>query len=76
MGSGGVLSTFLTGGGMRAYVITSGAIFGLLAAAHVLRMAGENARLATDPAYAAITLAAAGMCAWSWRVLRRAGAVG
>ncbi len=59
---------------MRAYVITSGTIFGLLALAHVLRIVGEDARLATDPFFAAITLAAAGMCAWSWRVLRRAGA--
>lgn len=57
---------------MRAYVITSGTIFGLLALAHVLRIAGEDARLASDPFYVGITAAAAALCAWSVAVLRRA----
>ena len=56
---------------MKAYVITTGAVFGLLALAHVLRIAGEDARLAADPFYMAITVAAAGLCAWSVFVLRR-----
>ena len=56
---------------MKAYVLTTGTVFGLLAVAHVMRMIGEDASLATDPAYVAITAASAGLCAWSVFVLRR-----
>jgi hypothetical protein len=57
---------------MKAYVITTGVIFGLLTIAHVLRIVGENAQLATDPAYMAITAASAAMCIWAFYVVRRA----
>jgi uncharacterized membrane protein len=61
---------------MRAYVITTGAVFGLLAVAHVLRIIREDPGLATtDPFYVAITAAAAGLCAGSVVVLRRIKAV-
>ena len=56
---------------MKAYVVTTGTVFGLLAVAHVMRMIGEDASLATDPAYVAITAASAALCAWSVVVLRR-----
>jgi hypothetical protein len=56
---------------MKAYIITTGVIFGLLAAAHVLRMLMEDAALARDPFYLAITAAAAALCGWSVYVLRR-----
>ena len=56
---------------MKAYVVTTGTVFGLLAVAHVMRMIGEDASLATDPAYVAITAASAALCAWSVFVLRR-----
>jgi uncharacterized membrane protein len=56
---------------MKAYVITTGAVFGLLTLAHVLRMVLEDARLATDPAYVGVTAVSAALCAWSWHVLRR-----
>jgi hypothetical protein len=56
---------------MRTYVIITGLIFGLLTVAHVLRIATENARLATDPFYVAITVASAALCGWAWYVLRR-----
>ena len=56
---------------MKAYVITTGAVFGLLALAHVLRIIGEDARLVRDPFYMIITAAAAALCVWSWLVLRR-----
>ena len=55
---------------MKAYVITSGAVFGLLTLAHLLRMIAEGPRVATDPLFVLITVAAAGLCAWAWRVLR------
>ncbi|HEU0055277.1 MAG TPA: hypothetical protein VFQ39_18950 [Longimicrobium sp.] len=57
---------------MRAYVITTGAVFGLLTVAHLLRIVGENPRLATDPFYVVITVISAMLCAWAIFVLRRA----
>ena len=55
---------------MKAYVMTTGAIFGLITLAHVWRVFAEGPRLATEPWYVLITLAAAGLCLWAWRVLR------
>ncbi len=57
---------------MRAYVMTTGVIFGILVVVHVWRAVVEGPHLATDPWYILITLAAAGLCVWAWRVLRRA----
>jgi hypothetical protein len=56
---------------MKAYVITTGAVFALIVIAHVLRMALENPRLATDPAFLALTGIAVGFCAWAVVLLRR-----
>jgi len=56
---------------MKAYVIITGAIFGLLTIAHILRVVLENRHLAAEPGYILITLASAGLCIWAWRVLRR-----
>jgi hypothetical protein len=55
---------------MKAYVITSGAVFGLLTLAHILRVFAEGSHLATDPWFVLITVAAAALCFWAWRVLR------
>ena len=55
---------------MRAYVITTGVIFGLLTIAHVWRVAVEH-RIATDPIFVLLTLLSAVLCFWAWRVLRR-----
>ncbi len=57
---------------MRTYVITTGAVFGLLTVAHLLRIVGENPRLAADPFYVVITVISAMLCAWAIFVLRRA----
>ena len=54
---------------MKAYVMTTGAVFGLLTLAHLLRIIVER-HLATDPLYILITVAAASLCFWAWRVLR------
>jgi hypothetical protein len=54
---------------MKAYVMTTGTIFGLLVVAHIWRMIVER-QVATDPFYITITLAAAAMRFWAWRVLR------
>jgi hypothetical protein len=55
---------------MKAYVMTTGAVFGLLTLAHLWRIVEEGPRLATDPGYVLITLAAAALCLWAWRLLR------
>ena len=56
---------------MRAYVITTGAVFGLLTLAHLARMFAE-AGFSADPVYWAITATTAALCGWSVYVLRRA----
>lgn len=56
---------------MRAYVITTGILFALLTVAHLWRIAAESRRLASEPDFVIITLAAAGMSVWAYLVLRR-----
>ena len=55
---------------MKAYVMATGAVFGLLTLAHLLRIIVEGRHLATDPLYVLITAAAASLCLWAWRLLR------
>lgn len=55
---------------MRTYVIATGSIFALLTAAHIWRMVWEDHSLATDPLYLAITIIAAALGVWAWRLLR------
>ena len=54
---------------MKAYVMTTGTLFGLLTAAHVWRMLEER-HLATDPWYMLITAGTLVLCVWAWRALR------
>jgi hypothetical protein len=54
---------------MRAYVLTTGVIFGLLVVAHIWRVFAESANLATDPFYILITLASAMLTIWAARLL-------
>ena len=54
---------------MKAYVTTTGAVFGLLALAHIWRGFAEGPHLATDPWFVLVTVAAAALCFWAWRVL-------
>ena len=55
---------------MRAYVMTTGALFGLIAVAHVWRVFEEGAGLATDPFFVLLTGADAALCLWAWRLIR------
>ena len=55
---------------MKAYVLTTGVIFGLVVVAHVWRVLLEGPRMATEPPFIVITLLAAGLCIWAWHVLR------
>lgn len=56
---------------MKAYLVTTGVLFGLLAVAHLWRIVEESPHLATDPWYILITVAAAALSVWAWRLLRR-----
>ena len=46
---------------MKAYLISTGAVFGLITAAHVWRVAEEGGHLLTQPFFAIMTVAVAGL---------------
>jgi hypothetical protein len=54
---------------MKAYLITTGTLFGLLTLVHIWRIVEER-HLATDPWYLLITVAAAVLSVWAWRLFR------
>ena len=49
----------------------AGLVFGLITAAHIWRFVEEGSQLAKEPFWILITLAAAGLCIWAARLLRR-----
>jgi hypothetical protein len=55
---------------MKAYVMTTGALFGVLTLLHLLRIFVEGWHLATNPFYILITVAAAALCVWAAGLLR------
>jgi hypothetical protein len=56
---------------MKAYVTTTGVIFGALFVVHVWRVIVEGTQLARDPFWVLITVVAAALSIWSLLVLRR-----
>jgi hypothetical protein len=56
---------------MKAYLITTGIIFGLITGAHVARAIVEGAGPAKDPFFILLTVFAAGMCVWAWRLFAK-----
>jgi len=54
---------------MKAYLITTGTVFGLITAAHVWRVVMEGMRLATDPFFLPLTALSAALCLWACRLL-------
>jgi len=46
---------------MKAYLITTGTVFGLITAAHIWRMFAEGSHLATDAVFLLLTVLAAGL---------------
>jgi hypothetical protein len=55
---------------MKAYVMTTGAVFGLITLAHLLRIVAEGPRLASEPFFVLMTVLSTALCLWAWRVLR------
>lgn len=56
---------------MRRYVMITGVVFALLALVHIARVALEGWRVATEPLFVVITVLAAALSLWAWRLLRR-----
>ena len=60
---------------MKAYLVTTGTVFGLIAVMHLLRAIEEWSLLTTHPwsflGMAALGVVAAALCVWAWRLLRR-----
>ena len=56
---------------VRAYLLTTGILFGLLTIVHIWRVVAESASLARDPWYMLITALAAAFCVWALALFRR-----
>ena len=56
---------------MKTYVMTTGAIFGLLVLVHIWRVIEEGSHVMTDPWFILITVVAAILCLWAVRLLWR-----
>ena len=56
---------------MKTYVMTTGAVFGLLTLTHVWRAVEEGPHLARDPMFMLITATAAALCLWAWGLVWR-----
>ena len=56
---------------MKAYVATTGVVFGLIVLAHIWRAIEEGSHVVKSPPFIAITLLAAGLAVWAGAVLRR-----
>jgi len=55
---------------MKAYVMTTGVVFGLITLAHLLRILAEGPHVVADPLFILLTIAAGALCLWAWRLLR------
>ena len=55
---------------MKAYLITTGTVFALLALAHVWRVIAESNLLGTDPWFVLITVTSSAMSVWAFRLFR------
>lgn len=56
---------------MRTYLTITGVVFGLVTLAHIWRAIAEGPHLATDPVFVVLTLAAASLSLWAFRLLWR-----
>jgi hypothetical protein len=55
---------------VKSYLITSGALFGLIPLAHVWRIVEEGAWLMTEPSFVLTTLIAVAMSGWAFCLFR------
>ena len=57
---------------MKAYVITTATIFGILAVSLLWRMLAVDRSLATSPTFVAVTAISGAMCLWALVAIARA----
>ena len=55
---------------MKAYLVTTAIVFGLITVAHIWRAFAEGSHLATDPLFLLLTAISTGLCLWACRLLR------
>jgi hypothetical protein len=55
---------------MKAYLLSTGTIFGCITVAHIWRMISESVALARDPWYLGLTVLSAALCGWAIRLVR------
>ena len=55
---------------MKAFLIVAGSVFALVVSAHIARITVEP-RMARDPWFWLITIVAAALSAWAWRLVWR-----
>ena len=55
---------------MKAYLITTGVVFGLITLAHIWRAVAEGSHVATDPVFVLLTILSTGLCVWAFRLLK------
>jgi hypothetical protein len=58
---------------MKAYIVATGIVFGLVTLAHLWRIF-EEPHLASDPWFILVTIVAAALSVTAWRVARRPSA--
>jgi len=56
---------------MKAYLVTTGTVFGAIVVAHVWRLFEEGMHPATDPAWVILTVLSAALSRWAWGLLAR-----
>ena len=56
---------------MKAYIITTGAIFALITIAHIVRLVLESTRVLTEPIFVLFTILSAALVIWAVALLRR-----
>jgi hypothetical protein len=58
---------------MKAYLVTTGTVFGAIVFAHVWRLFEEGMHPATEPAFIILTVVSAALSLWAWLLLARRG---
>jgi hypothetical protein len=53
---------------MKAYVTTTGVLFGLIVGAHIWRAVAEGPSVLSGPIFAVSTIASAALTIWAWRL--------
>ena len=61
---------------MRAYLLTSAVVFGLVVFAHVIRAVVEGPELWKQPPFILTTIAAACLFGWAMSLIRKSGGSG